>query len=187
MLHGMNTTHHRPSPCSAFTNAFTEVLGEIDGLAGEDQLVAENSSDRLMELCNRLASHYNPVCACGLAQQIGRSAFTHLLRENNGLTGLTGQSFRLMPGRLRLMRGFNQLETLIEDVFEIPVAVIDAADAIQLKTSDESARHDLIPYLEAGFIQEFVQWVSGGKFHQVMVNGGPPGWSVVVGKQPLDS
>jgi len=182
----MNTTHHRLSPGSAFTTAFTEVLGEIDGYVIKNQLVAESDSDHLMELCSRLAAHYNPACACGLAQQIGCSVFTHLLRENNGLTGLTGQSYRLMPGRLRLMRGFNQLETLIEDVFEIPVAVVDAADAIQLKTSDGSARHNLIPHLEAGFIQEFIHWVSGGKFYQVMVSGGQPGWSVVVGKQPLD-
>ncbi len=182
----MNNTQLQFPSGSAINTAFAEVLGEIAGNIRKNQTDSGNSSDRLLDLCDRLAARYNPACACGLAQQIGRSTFTHLFRKNYGLTGLTDQSFRLMSGRLRLAQGFSQLELLIKDIFEIPVVVVDAADVIRLKTNEGSTRHNLIPYLEAGFIQEFINWVSGGKLHPVRVDDESQGWSVVVGKQPLD-
>ncbi len=166
----------------AFSDAFVEVLGEVDRYDCKGQIAIDIDVDHLQELCNCLAAHFNQNCACGLAQQIGRSAFSHLLRGKNGQTGLTDQSFRLMSGRLRLMRGFDKLEALIEDIFKIPVNMVDAADAIQIKTHETSVQHDLIPYLEAGFIQEFVQWVSGGKPHAVKVKARAV-WLVGRGRQ----
>lgn len=183
----MNKATHSIPPTSAFITAYNEVMGEIDGSVTRAQSDFEGSSMYLTGLCDRLAAHFQSPCACGLAQQIGRSAFIHLFRQNNGLSGLTDQSFRLMPGRLRLMRGFDQLEKLIERIFEISVDVVDAVDTIRMKTNDDSTQHDLIPYLEAGFIQEYLHWVSGGKPHTVMVEGRRPDWSVVVDKQPLDA
>jgi hypothetical protein len=182
----MNNTDTYYSAGSAFSDAFVEVLGGGDRYACKEQVPGDKHIDRLKDLCNCLLTHFQPSCACGLAQQIGRSAFIHLLRGKNGQTGLTDQSIRLMPGKLRLMRGFDQLETMIKDVFEIPVTMVDDPDVIQIKTNETSNQHDLIPYMEAGFIQEFVHWVSGGKPHAVKVKSGQPGWTVVVGKEPLD-
>lgn len=174
----------------AFTNAIKEVLGEIDASPGgrESALILnDNSLAHLVALCQWLDEHFPNTCACGLAQQIGRSAFTYLLRDSNGMNSLIDQTFRLMPGKLRMKQGFNYLEQLIEDIFEIPVVVIDVVDTIQLKTSDEHRGHILIPYLEAGFVQEFVHWVDGGKPHTIKVKGERPGWSIMVGRQPLES
>jgi hypothetical protein len=186
----MKTIPNRLNSDFALIAAYSEILGEREGTpagglpAGYD---GGNSSNQMMELCHRLETQFYPACACGLAQQIGRCVFSHLLRQENKLPGLTDRSFRLMPGRLRLLKGFGQLEKLMEKIFGIPVTLVDAVDDIQINMRDDCVPHDLIPHLEAGFIQEFIHWVSGGKPHLVSVKDGNSGWTVVVGKQPLDA
>jgi hypothetical protein len=166
----------------AFNTAYYEVLGN-DG-----QPIADiKSAEDLSVLCNRLSSNFNPSCACGLAQQIGRSAFTHLVRSTKGMNELSDQSFRLLPAKQRLLKGMAALENLVKDLFGIPVQVVDDTDTILLETSGNGAGHELIPYLETGFIQEYTHWVCGGKPHPVSLNAQAPGWSIQIGKQPLES
>ena len=181
----MNFIVLNPSPGSPFRAAFSEVLGDLSKV-GCPVKTADEKQESLTELCECLGTHFNPACACGLAQQIGRSAFTHLVRSTNGLEDLTEQSFRLLPAKLRLARGLDHLEKLIEELFGIPVEVIDASDAIRLETTERQNGNSLIPHLETGFIQEFILWVSGGKPYPVSVHTGQPGWSILIGKQPFD-
>jgi hypothetical protein len=172
------------SPDSPFRAAFGEVLGDL-GKAG----CPEGSTEErvcLTELCECLGTHFDQACACGLAQQIGRSAFTHLVRSATGLEDLMEQSFRLLPEKMRLTRGLGYLEKLIEELFGIPVEVIDGSDTISLDTMEHQGEHQLIPHMETGFIQEFILWVGGGKPHPVSVHTENPGWSILIGKQPFD-
>jgi hypothetical protein len=172
----MNTISPNSLSDRAFSAASFEILGDACGPAVG-----------LAELCDYLGMNFNPACACGLAQQIGRSAFTHLVRGTNGLDNLTVQSFDLLPVKLRLSRGLEPLEKLIETLFDIPVQMVDDRDAIRLETTECYKGHALIPHLETGFIQEYVHWASGGKFHPVSMNASTPGWTIQIGKQPLES
>jgi hypothetical protein len=181
----MSSTYLTPFNESPFQAAFFEVLGDFNK-SNCQSAPANDDRQTVLELCECLGTHFNPVCACGLAQQIGRSVFTHLVRKSNGLGDLTQQSFCLLPAKLRLTRGLEQLETLIEELFGIPVEVIENSDAIHLKTNERQNWNELIPHLESGFIQEFILWVSGGKPHPVRMTTGGPGWSIEIGKQPFD-
>jgi hypothetical protein len=180
----MSSKNPDPITGSPFRAAFTEVLGDL-GTAGCLERPPEEGVC-LTELCECLGTHFERACACGLAQQIGRSAFTHLVRSASGLEDLTEQSFRLLPEKMRLTRGLEHLEKLVEELFGIPVEVVDTSDAISLETAGHSGEHQLIPHMETGFIQEFVLWVGGGKPHPVSVHTGKPGWSILIGKQPFD-
>ncbi len=166
----------------AFNTAYLEVLGN-DGPPITDITTVED----LSILCNLLSSNYNPTCACGLAQQIGRSAFTHLVRSTKGMDQLSDQSFRLLPAKQRLLKGMAAIETLVKDLFGIPVQVVDDTDTILLETNGHGVGHELIPHLETGFIQEYTHWVCGGKPHSVSLNTQTPGWVIRIGKQPLES
>jgi hypothetical protein len=166
----------------AFNAAYYEVLGN------DDQPISDiKTAGYLSVLCDRLSLNFTPTCACGLAQQIGRSAFTHLVRTSKDMDLLSDLSFRLLPAKQRLIKGMAPLEKLIEDLFGIPVRVVDGTDTIRLVTSENGAGHELIPYLETGFIQEYTHWVCGGKPHLVSLNAQAPGWCVQIGKQPLES
>jgi hypothetical protein len=167
---------------SAFNAASHEVLGE-DSLPENGAKV----TSCLSVLCDHLSRNFNPSCACGLAQQIGRSAFTHLVRNTGGMNQLSDQSFRLLPPKQRLAKGLVPLEKLIEGLFGISVKVVDDRDAIRLETAESRDGHKLIPYLETGFIQEYINWVCGGKPHPVNMIAQTPGWSIQIGKQPLES
>ena len=173
-----------PLPGSPFRAAFNEVLGDL-GKAGCSKHSTEEGAG-LTELCECLGTHFDQACACGLAQQIGRSAFTHLVRSATGLEDLMEQSFRLLPEKMRLTRGLGYLEKLVEELFGIPVKVIDTCDTVSLETAEYQGEHLLIPHMETGFIQEFILWVGGGKPHPVSVHTGKPGWSILIGKQPFD-
>jgi hypothetical protein len=181
----MSSNHPDRSPGSPFRVAFSEVLGDL-GKAGYPAQSTDDNIECLTELCECLGTHFGQACACGLAQQIGRSAFTHLVRSANGLEDLMEQSFRLLPEKMRLTRGLGHLEKLVEELFGIPVEMIDGSDTISLETSDYLGEHQLIPHMETGFIQEFILWVGGGKPHPVSIHTGKPGWSILIGKQPFD-
>ncbi len=173
-----------PITGSPFRAAFKEVLGDLAKAGCPAQSKEEGVC--LADLCECLGEHFDRACACGLAQQIGRSTFTHLARNASGLEDLTEQSFRLLPEKLRLARGLDHLEKLVEDLFGIPVEVVDTSEAISLVTTEHGGGNQLIPHLETGFIQEFVLWVGGGKPHPVSVHTEKPGWSIWIGKQPFD-
>jgi hypothetical protein len=165
-----------------FETAYQEVLGD-DCYAR----TGTGTAPGLVDLCECLGRNYNPNCACGLAQQIGRSAFTQLARTMNGLDRLTDQSFRLLPAKQRLTRGMAVLKQLLEELFGISVRVIDDQDTIRLETTGHQGRHVLIPHLETGFIEEYILWMCGGKPHPISVHPDTPGWFIQIGKQPLES
>jgi len=181
----MSSNHPDALTGSPFRAAFSEVLGDL-GKAGCPVQSTDDQVECLTELCECLGTHFDQACACGLAQQIGRSTFTHLVRSATGLEDLMEQSFRLLPEKMRLRRGLGHLEKLVEELFGIPVEVIDTSDTISLETAEHPGEHQLIPHLETGFIQEFILWVGGGKPHPVSVHIGQPGWSILIGKQPFD-
>jgi hypothetical protein len=166
----------------AFNAASHEVLGE-NSLSNKNP----EGTICLSALCDHLSMNFHSTCACGLAQQIGRSAFTHLVRNAKNIDQLSDLTFRLLPTRLRLARGLGSLEKLVEGLFRIPVQVIEDEHSINLETMNSHESHTLLPYLEAGFIQEYIHWVSGGKLHPIKLIAQEPGWSIQVGKSPLES
>jgi hypothetical protein len=161
----------------AFNAAFHEVTGEDCLIENETKM-----GSSLAALCERLSRDFNPTCACGLAQQIGRSAFTHLARNTSGL-----ESLAISPTAVRLNGGLEPLEELVERLFNIPVQLVDARDVVCLETSGYCEGHALIPHLETGFIQEYVHWACGGKLHPVNLSAKAPGWTVQISKHPLES
>jgi hypothetical protein len=181
----MSSTYFDRLPGSPLRAAFSEVLGDL-GKAGCGVHSIDEDARCVAELCECLGTHFDQACACGLAQQIGRSAFTQMVRRANGLENLMEHSFRLLPEKMRLTRGLGYLEKLVEEMFGIPVEVIDGSDTISLETTDCPGDHQLIPHMETGFVQEFILWVGGGKPHPVSVHTGKPGWSILIGKQPFD-
>lgn len=109
------------------------------------------------------------------------------MRNSGGLDDLTDPSFLILPSKQRLTRGLQPLEKLIEELFNIPVRIVDDLDAIRIETTDSRDEHALIPHLETGFIQEYIHWICGGKVHPVSMNSNKPGWTIQIGKQPLES
>jgi len=166
----------------AFIAAYHEVLGE-DGLPAN----GAKETTGLATICDRLSNKFSPTCACGLAQQIGRSAFLHLVRSAAGMDRLTDQAFRLLPSKQRLAKGLESLEKLVEDLFGIPVQIVEGRDMIRLETRECEQGHALIPHLEIGFIQEYIHWVCSNKVLPVSLRAQAPGWSIQIGKQPLES
>ena len=129
----MNTANHPFASKSAFTAAFREVLGnpeEFTKLKTSDRSEIWKDPDHLHVLCGKLESAFAGSCACGLAHQIGRSAFVHFLRRAQELGDLKDKKFRTLPGKQRLGAIIERLDRLVEEVFGIPVFVIEATDVI---------------------------------------------------------
>lgn len=166
----------------AFNAAYHEVLGE-DGLPANGAIETTGPS----AICDRLSKKFPPTCARGLAQQIGRSAFLHLVRSAAGMNRVTDQTFRLLPSIQHLAKGLEPLKKLVEDLFDIPVQIVDGRDMIRLETRECEQGHALIPHLEIGFIQEYIHWVCSNKVFPVSLRAQAPGWSIQIGKQPLES
>jgi hypothetical protein len=108
----------------------------------------------------------------GVALRSGRVSFDQLLRMDGKEMGLMELNYRMLPSQARIFMGLQLLADKISSMMANAITVEDGTDAWQWRmTADvqlgqergmRSSCHFLV-----GFLQEYLMWASGGKYHHV--------------------
>lgn len=108
----------------------------------------------------------------GVALRAGRASFEQFLRMHGKDMGLMEMNFRMLPSQARLFVGLQLLAQKIAELSSHLVNVQEHADSWQWKIERDSqtgggclARG--ICHFMVGFLQEYLMWASGGKYHHV--------------------
>lgn len=108
----------------------------------------------------------------GVALRSGRVSFDQLLRTEGQQMGLMELNYRMLPSPARIFMGLQLLAERFSGLTASAVTIEDAADAWQWHISagqDASAAGGMqgICHFMIGFLQEYLMWASGGKYHHV--------------------
>lgn len=126
----------------------------------------------LGKIQSSLEKLYGPRGGRGIALRSGRSCFNYSLREYGKELGLLSLSYRLMTASAKISAGLNLVVGHLSEIFattidleELPdhynVTIRNCPVCYQRKINVE------VCHLFVGFLQEFLYWISGGKFYNV--------------------
>ncbi|MEA4909304.1 MAG: hypothetical protein VB089_16900 [Anaerolineaceae bacterium] len=151
------------------------------------------SYEQFTALQQALEESYGSRAGHGIALRAGRSAYRYLLRQFTGQLGVTGLEYRLLPTPNRLHIGLQSLARTISNNWAGRVSVQET-DLSWVWTLEDSpwsrqpAGDEPVCHFVAGMVQEFMAWVSGGRFYPV--NECQPceaaGCRIEISKQPID-
>lgn len=198
---------------SAFTGVIIEGAQEIIGPAGiqavfnlaqRDSLVPYQSIeemrmgikyDDLSAMVFVLEDLYGPRSAHGVLLRAGRASFRYLMRDFGDVIGIGSIDYRLQPARQRLRGGLEALAGVFrEQACQLVEIGEDSQHWIwrsELKMA--SVERELvkgISYFITGILQEYMEWVSGGKYYPVneqsfVENQGKVIFTLQIDKHPL--
>lgn len=138
---------------------------------------------------------YGGQGARGAALRSGRSSFIYFLKEFSEETGFNQLDFRLTPMRKRVLRGLESMALILSREIGQPIQVqaseiawtwqIDLCPECWNRQSLTAACHFTV-----GLLQEFLGWLSGGKFYLVEEIAcrakGEPVCLIRIDQKPLD-
>ncbi len=132
----------------------------------------------------------------GLAQRIGRACFQYGLREYGHELGVTSTAFRLLPFPTKLKTFAGKLAEMFNGISGDCIQVVEASGKLQWRMErcpfceGQHAEHGICA-LPAGFAEEALYWLSGGKMFSVeeiaCIARGDPACVLQVDETPLDS
>ncbi len=161
--------------------ALEEILGQSESAALLDSLDSSPGVDldnkqgstipaRVVQAA--LEETYGTRAGCGLTMRIGRVSFIYMLREYGAEVGLTDQAYKLLPHSMRMMKGneifaflFMQLAACRvrqEHDDQVITWIIEPAAGLP-----SHRQKTPLCMLAAGFLQEALTWMSGGKVFRV--------------------
>lgn len=146
-----------------------------------------------------LEDFYGPHGGRGVALRIGRASFQHMLREYGGMFGLNDLAFRLLPMRARLKLGMVLLADIFNKHSDQHVRVeekekeilwhIDRCPLCWERHDLHSNSEDAACQMAVGLLQEFLYWISGGKYYHVeekkCIARGDKSCTIVIDKTPM--
>lgn len=176
-------------------------LEEIIGSAGLDELgarpaeeTAQACASKWMASFGRLEARFGRNGAQGVALRAGRASFHYWLRQFGETLHLAQLEYRLKPAAQRLRFGFEAIAQTLQSQWGLDIEVVEDDLCWRWRLADCSGYHPseystCCSYL-AGFLQEYLSWISGGKYFPVSlsqpVEQGQPICEVTLRKQPLD-
>ena len=126
----------------------------------------------LSQLQVTLEKTYGPQAGRGFAMRVGQACFKYLLREYGVELGLTQQSFRLLPGSVRMVQVNETLAGFFSQFTDQPIRFEMDGKKLRwhVKQCPQSSGQPVGGpgcALIVGFLQDTLYWVSGGKYYQV--------------------
>ncbi|MDX9863361.1 MAG: hypothetical protein RBT34_01005 [Anaerolineaceae bacterium] len=123
----------------------------------------------------------------GVALRAGRSGFNHLLRAEGKTMGLTETNYRMLPSQARIFVGLQLLAQKLSAMIARPVEVEEQAACWlwrmenEVQQGSEGLAQNRCFFI-IGFLQEYLMWASGGKYHNVqeVTEGEEPGKMCIV-------
>ncbi|HZW02447.1 MAG TPA: hypothetical protein VFF68_00865 [Anaerolineaceae bacterium] len=178
---------------------FEEIIGRADlaelfSAQPALETAPEAGAQGWMGSLGRLEQRYGRCGAQGVAHRAGRASFHFWLRQFGEPLHLTQLDIRLLPARRRLQAGFEAIADSLQAQWGMAVEVAEEEQCWRWRLAGCADSHlegqvTCCSYL-AGFLQEYLAWISGGKFFpageiQRSVNGRQV-CEVILRKQPLD-
>jgi predicted hydrocarbon binding protein len=111
----------------------------------------------------------------GTILQIGRAANTQLFHQFGDRLGVKDSRFRLLPTRKRLYAGLQSLADLLSDLCSHRFEVAQDNDAFHWHLHGcpwclQRQVASVVCYFWVGLFQEYLSWLSGGKYYNVVEN-----------------
>lgn len=108
----------------------------------------------------------------GVALRSGRVSFNYLLRTDGKEMGLMELNYRMLPSKARIFMGLQLLAQKISSMITKTVKVEDENDAWLWRMENDPQPGSECPaqnrcHFIIGFLQEYLMWASGGKYHHV--------------------
>jgi predicted hydrocarbon binding protein len=138
---------------------------------------------------------YGTAGGFGILQRAGRTSFKIILRRFGAELGLANLDFRLLPLGERVEKGLIKLAQVLTQLWNSPVQIerqpemwllTIPSSPFTLQRKSETA----ICYYVVGLVQEYLSWVSGGKYYAVDETScsavGQGACILQISKKPLD-
>ncbi len=150
---------------------FARLPGLLDHFNQRDFPVALAYSE-LGKIQAALEKLYGSRGGRGIALRSGRSCFNYSLREYGKELGLLSLSYRLMTASAKISAGLSLVIGHLSDLFATPIELSEQADhySITIQNCPVCYQRKVnveVCHLIVGFLQEFLYWISGGKFYNV--------------------
>lgn len=148
----------------------------------------------ISHLQTALETYYGPHGGQGVALRIGRVCFQISRRTSRPQLGLTDLTFRLLPLQTRLTVGANRLAEIYQHETGHKVHLEFKKDVILWQVENcplcwQRQTESPACHLAVGFIQEALDWVSGGKYFSVneisCVANGASACTIVIQRTPM--
>jgi predicted hydrocarbon binding protein len=201
----MATTQAANRKSRSLELALEEILGQsgsstlldsLDPSLGADLVNKQGSTIPAWVIQAVLEETYGSRAGCGLTMRIGRVCFIYILREYGAEVGLTDQAFKLLPQSMRMKKGNEMFAFLFmqlaacrvrqEQDDKVITWIIEPVEALP-----GNGRKTSLGMLAAGFLQEALTWMSGGKVFQVETRCDPQGEEnvcrVVIDRVPVSN
>ena len=172
-------------PCSdQFGHLMLEGAREIIGQAGVNAVVnraqllyAEGpvncgNAASVIHIQSALEELYGQRGGQGVALRAGRSGFNHLLRAEGKEMGLTDTNYRMLPSQARIFVGLQLLAQKLSAMIDRSVQVEEKEKywlwrmENEVQQGSEGVAKNRCFFI-MGFLQEYLMWASGGKYHNV--------------------
>jgi predicted hydrocarbon binding protein len=165
-------------PFGFFQLGLEEVLGpkELSKLKTSSNSSAKKNSDasqnQITPIRMAMDEAYGKICASGLAICAGRAAFKHLLVEKGAELGFDDDKYRFLPIHVKIRKGLELLAQWMKDTFGYQITVHPEAKVLNFDIRDVSSgavpsQYDYMCDFTSGLLQEFLAWLSGGKFYPI--------------------
>lgn len=126
----------------------------------------------LSALIEGIEQFYGPRSGRGLAQRAGQATFRRALQEYPDILNVSDLSFRLLPGKMKISVGLQNLVRAINEHSDQTLRLEEKEDAYLLhcetcalcinRQGDRPGCHFTV-----GILQEAMFWFSGGKYHPI--------------------
>lgn len=108
----------------------------------------------------------------GISLRAGRASFKFVLHRYGRQIGLASLEFRLIPTSMRVKKGLDRLADLFSLECNSEFQIIESEEKWLWQAgfcpwSSAQKLKKRSSYFLQGFLQEYCQWVSGGKFYNV--------------------
>lgn len=178
-------------------NEFLSISNTLN-LPGRDKFpdATENVElNKFLETSQQLLNQqYGALSVQGMMIRTGRSSFEYLLNNTEALSELTDLNFRLLSRPKKIWQGLRCLVHKISIETGLNFVLDQDDDKWVLKIEESSglyneALKNLYNFL-IGFLQEFMYWSSGGRFHNIYRSNGDTQVkyenSLVIDKKSID-
>lgn len=147
------------------------VLNRAQALCAKDAktLPGKASADAIQRALEDL---YGQRGGQGVALRSGRASFGHLLRVDGKEMGLMELNYRMLPSKARIFMGLQLLAKKISELTGNLVQVDEENEAwlwsmdVDPQSNTAAVNRNNCHFI-IGFLQEYLLWASGGKFHHV--------------------
>ncbi len=172
-------------PCSdQFGHLMLEGAREIIGQAGVNAVVNRaqilyadgpitgGNTASVGHIQSALEELYGQRGGQGVALRAGRSGFNHLLRTEGKEMGLTETNYRMLPSQARIFVGLQLLAQKLSAMITRSVQVEELGGhwlwrmENEVQQGCEGVAQNRCFFI-IGFLQEYMMWASGGKYHNV--------------------